>query len=76
VRVAPSAVALTKRQAEMMAYLRAYAADNGYAPTHEEIAAQFGFNSLATVVEHLTNLERKGQIRRVPNEARSITILT
>jgi len=29
-------------------------------PDFEEIAQQFGFHSLATVHEHLTNLERKG----------------
>ena len=47
----------------------------GYAPSFEEIAEQFGFQSLATVHEHLTNLERKGYIRRSYNESRSIEVL-
>ena len=47
----------------------------GYAPSFEEIAGQFNYNSLATVHEHLTNLERKGYIKRTYNESRAIEIL-
>ena len=66
---------LTKRQNEILAYLRAHIAEHGYAPSFEEIAEQFTFASLATVHEHLTNLERKGYIRRQYNESRSIEVL-
>jgi repressor LexA len=66
---------LTKRQSEILAYLQAYIADNGYAPSFEEIAEHFEFQSLATVHEHLTNLERKGYIHRTHNESRSIEVL-
>jgi repressor LexA len=66
---------LTKRQREILSYLSSYAGVNGYAPSFEEIAEQFNYNSLATVHEHLTNLERKGYIRRSYNESRAIEIL-
>ncbi len=66
---------LTKRQREILTYLQGYAEENGFAPSFEEIAAQFNYNSLATVHEHLTNLERKGYIRRTYNESRAIEIL-
>jgi repressor LexA len=66
---------LTKRQREILTYLNSYAEENGYAPSFEEIAAQFGYNSLATVHEHLSNLERKGYIKRGYNESRAIEIL-
>ena len=66
---------LTKRQREILNYLSSYCEDNGYAPSFEEIAAQFNYNSLATVHEHLTNLERKGYIKRSYNESRAIEIL-
>jgi repressor LexA len=68
-------MALTKRQREILNYLSAYAEENGYAPSFEEIARQFNYNSLATVHEHLSNLERKGYIRRAFNESRAIEIL-
>src|SRR5207248_1765479 len=38
-------------------------------------AQRFTFRSLATVHEHLTNLERKGYIRRAHNESRGIEVV-
>ena len=66
---------LTKRQSEFSGYLHGHIQRQGYAPSFEEIAEQFGFQSLATVHEHLTNLERKGYIKRAYNESRSIEVL-
>ena len=68
-------MALTKRQREILDYLSGYSEDNGYAPSFEEIAGKFNYNSLATVHEHLSNLERKGYIKRSYNESRAIEIL-
>ena len=66
---------LTKRQREILSYLSSYVGDHGYAPSFEEIAAKFNYSSLATVNEHLSNLERKGCIKRSYNESRAIEIL-
>jgi len=68
-------MSLTKRQREILSFLSAYNEANGYAPSFEEIASQFNYNSLATVHEHLSNLERKGYIKRSYNESRAIEIL-
>ena len=68
-------MALTKRQREILTFLEGYSESNGYAPSFEEIAQQFNYNSLATVHEHLSNLERKGYIKRTYNESRAIEIL-
>jgi repressor LexA len=66
---------LTKRQAEVLAYLDNYIQAHNYAPTFAEIAAYFDFGSLGTVHEHLRGLEQKGRIVRRYNEARSIQIV-
>jgi repressor LexA len=66
---------LTKRQREILTYLESYIRERQYAPSFEEIAEHFRFASLATVHEHLTNLERKGYIRRSYNESRSVEVL-
>jgi len=66
---------LTKRQKEMVDYLDAYIRKHGYAPTLEEIGRQFGLSSLATVHKHLTNLERKGVIRRKWNRSRALDVV-
>jgi repressor LexA len=66
---------LTRRQSEILTYLQNHIQEQGFAPSFEEIAERFGFQSLATVHEHLTNLERKGYIRRSYNESRAIEVL-
>ncbi len=66
---------LTKRQKEILDYVASFIADHGYAPSFEEIADAFGYASLATVHEHLSNLERKGYIRKSYNESRSIELV-
>lgn len=67
---------LTKRQKEILDYIASFIDDQGYAPSFEEIAESFGYSSLATVHEHLSNLERKGYIRKSYNESRSIELLS
>jgi repressor LexA len=66
---------LTKRQKEILDYIEGFIAERGYAPSFEEIAEYFGYSSLATVHEHLSNLERKGYIRKSYNESRSIEMV-
>ena len=66
---------LTRRQREILDYLNEYSGDHGYAPSFDEIAERFDYASLATVHEHLSNLERKGYIKRSYHESRAIEIL-
>ncbi len=66
---------LTKRQKEILDYIEAFLDEHGYAPSFEEIAAAFGYASLATVHEHLTNLEKKGYLRKSYNESRSLELV-
>jgi repressor LexA len=66
---------LTKVQRKILDYLQSYSSEHGYAPSFEEIAEAFNYNSLATVHEHLSNLDRKGYIRKSFNESRAIEIL-
>lgn len=66
---------LTRRQRQILDYLKDYIKAHQYAPSFEEIAEHFSFSSLATVHEHLTNLERKGYIQRGHNESRAIEMV-
>ena len=66
---------LTRRQKQILDFLESHIAEHDYAPSFEEIATEFGFRSLATVHEHLTNLERKGYISRAHNESRGIDLV-
>src|SRR5204862_8348804 len=66
---------LTRRQREILDFISGHITGHGFAPSFEEIAARFAFRSLATVHEHLTNLERKGYIHRAHNESRAIEVV-
>jgi repressor LexA len=52
----------TKKQAEILAFIREFHRENNYAPSYREIAAHLGISSPATVHEHVKNLERKGHL--------------
>ncbi len=57
--MAPS---LTKKQAEMLAFIRAHIAEHEYAPSYREIAEHFGLSSPATVHQHVRSLMDKGML--------------
>jgi repressor LexA len=68
-------MALTKKQRQILDYVDSFVESNGYSPSYEEIAEHFGYNSLATVHEHLTNLEQKGFLRKNYNKSRSLEVV-
>lgn len=54
----------TKRQLEVLNFLRKFVRDNGFPPTLHELCREFGFSSTNAATNVLRALERKGQIRR------------
>ena len=58
-----STLPLTRRQQDIIQFLRSYVEEHGISPTLEEIAAQFGVNKV-TIFGHVAEMERKGVIRR------------
>ena len=65
---------LTPREKEILDFISIFTQGKRYAPTFEEIAEHFGLASLATVHKHITNLEEKGYISRLPNKTRSLIV--
>jgi repressor LexA len=57
-------MSLTRRQAEILAYVTEYCDAQGYAPTLQEIGRRFGLSSVATVHKHVSQLVEKGYLRR------------
>src|SRR5579872_1580144 len=68
-------MALTKRQREVLNFIGKFVEKNGYSPSFEEIGSGMGLSSLATVHKHVSNLEKKGMLRRDYNRSRSIDII-
>jgi len=63
---------LTKRQQEILDYLRDAHHRTGVMPSTREIQHYFGFASQTAAMSHLRALERKGAIMRLPGKARAV----
>ena len=66
---------LTKKQKQMLDYIREFADEYGYAPTFREIMDGLNYSSVATVAQHIDNLVTKGFLYKRNNEARSIQLV-
>ncbi len=67
---------LTPRQAEILAFVTAYAEERGFAPTLQEIGDRFGLSSVATVHKHVRHLVDKGYLKRERrNASRDIEVV-
>ena len=65
---------LTARQQQILDFIRDHLDREGLPPTHEEIAAAFGFSQPRAAGFHLQALAQKGAIELVPGKARAIRL--
>ncbi len=63
---------LTRRQKEILDYIRSYRSEQGISPTQREIREKFSLSSFGTVQKHLKRLEEKGADSRDWNRSRGI----
>ena len=66
---------LTSRQRAVLEFVWRFVSDRGYAPSLREIGEGVGLVNINAVRGHVAALERKGYIRRDPDQARSIRVL-
>ncbi|MFD3445627.1 transcriptional repressor LexA [Microbacteriaceae bacterium 4G12] len=66
---------LSKRQQDILDFIKQKVQDKGYPPSVREIGQAVGLASSSTVHGHLSRLEEKGYIRRDPTKPRAIEIL-
>ena len=64
----------TARQAQFLAYIHQYSVVNGCAPAEADMQRFFQITP-PSVHSMVLTLERRGFIRRVPGQARSITLI-
>ncbi|HEX7252422.1 MAG TPA: transcriptional repressor LexA [Thermoanaerobaculia bacterium] len=64
---------LTKRQKEILDFIRDYRGQQGISPTQREIRERFRLSSFGTVQKHLKRLEEKGALSREWNRSRGIS---
>ena len=66
---------VSKRQEDILAFIKQEVRTKGYPPSVREIGEAVGLASSSTVHGHLERLESKGLIRRDPTKPRAIEIL-
>ena len=66
---------LSKRQNEVLTFIKKYIAKNGYSPSVREVANGVQLNSPATVHVHLQNLISLGYLKRDNDHAKSLELL-
>lgn len=71
----PLTTKLSKRQQDILDFIKSEVRHKGYPPSVREIGVAVGLASSSTVHGHLARLESKGLIRRDPTKPRAIEIL-
>ncbi|UCZ51632.1 transcriptional repressor LexA [Bacillus shivajii] len=66
---------LSKRQQDILAFIKDKVKEKGYPPSVREIGEAVGLASSSTVHGHLSRLEKKGYIRRDPTKPRAIEVI-
>lgn len=66
---------LTSQQEKLLDKIKQYLVRHGYAPTVRELCDEMELSSTATVQVHLTNLEKKGYLKKQNSKNRTIELL-
>lgn len=66
---------LTKRQEDVLKYIKKYVAKHGFPPATREIGEALGLTSPATVHTHIKKLVQKGYLRTTKSKFRTIEVV-
>lgn len=64
---------LTRKQAELLRFLRKYTIENGCSPSFEEMKTAINLRSKSGIHRLIHALEERGKVSRLANRARSVT---
>ena len=67
-------MSLTPRQKQLLDYVVDYQKNKGFSPAYREIADHFEI-SIGNVHGHITRMEKRGYIKKLKGEGRSIEVL-
>ena len=65
---------ISKRQKEVLDFIKSYIKNNKYSPSLEEIKNNFGLASVSTAYHHVTALENAGCLIRQANQPRALEL--
>ena len=65
----------TKKQLELLEFIRQFIVEHGYGPSYREIMVGCNYTSVATVAVHIQNLIKRGHLQKNGRSARSLEIV-
>ncbi len=65
---------ITKRQKEVLDFVKIYSKEKGYAPSLQEICKHFNLSSVSTAHFHISKLKKEGYLEKLKNKARAISV--
>jgi len=65
---------LTKRQKQILDYIKRFINEKNYSPSLEEIKRHFNLASRSTIHYHIESLRKKGYLNKLDNQARAIEL--
>lgn len=66
----------TKKQAALLKFIDNYTTENNHSPSYREIQSALGLGSVATVAQHIDNCVAAGFLKKTPNAARSLEVIS
>ena len=66
---------ITKRQHDVLRFIRSYTSENGYCPNYDEIMQGIGLKSKSGVNRLVLELEQRGFVRRLAGRSRAIEVV-
>lgn len=69
-------IGLTRKQSELLQYIQMYMAETRVSPSFEEMKDALDLKSKSSVHQLISALEERGFIRRIPNRARALEVIS
>jgi repressor LexA len=71
-----NSMTLTKRQSQILEFIKAQHRTTGQSPSLRDIARRFNFRSMTAAMDHVRALIRKGALKHRPGQARSWQVIS
>jgi len=65
----------TKRQRELLEFIKHFISEKGYGPSYREIMRGLDYKSVSTVAIHVNNLIIEGYLKKTDRSARSLEVV-
>lgn len=63
---------ITKRQKEVLDFIKSFTKDKGYGPTYQDICNHLGIKAVSTAWQHVDSLKKRGLVANLKGFSRNV----